>query len=439
MSKLAILGGPQAIRSPAGDMFDWPIITPRIEKRVLEVLRAGKMSDTDVTREFETAFAKWHGMKFALGHNNGTAALHAAMFGLGIGHGDEIICPSITYWASGLPALSLGGRVVFADIDPDTLCIAPADIERRITPRTRAIVAVHYCGMPCDMDRIMRLARCHKLSVIEDVSHAHGALYKGRLVGTFGDVSCFSLMSGKSFATGEAGILLTNSRRIYERAVLFGHYERHGGLTLRDLKAGAGLPWGGYKYRMHQLSSAVGVEQIRNYPAQMAEIDRAMNYFWDLLEGVPGIHAHRPPKGSGTTMGGWYAAHGLYRPGELGGLSVVTFCNAVQAEGAASVAPGCNRALHLHPVFNTCDIYREGHPTNCPRGVKTARTAVSLPVAESIQGRTFSVPWFKHYRPQIIREYAEAFRKVAENYRRLLPRDRKTQKIQGGWSTSFRR
>src|SRR5260370_42237077 len=114
-------------------------------------------------------------------------------------------------------------------------------------------------------------------------------------------------MSRKSFAIGEGGMLLTNDRAAYEWAIAFGHYERHGDLTLDDLVAGRGLPLGGYKYRMHQLSSAVGRIQIKNYPSQMAEIDQAMNRFWDLLEDVPGIRPHRPPRASALTKGGWYA------------------------------------------------------------------------------------------------------------------------------------
>jgi len=433
MKKLALVGGPKVVKSRPGDIFKWPIITPAIEKRVLDVLRRGAMSDTDITQEFEKVYARWYGMRYALGHNNGTAALHAAMFGLKIGHGDEIICPSITYWASCLPVLSLGGTIVFADIDPDTLCIDPKDLARRITRRTKAVVVVHYCGMPCDMDAIMKIARKYKIAVIEDVSHAHGSLYKGKLTGTFGDVAGFSLMSGKSFAVGEAGILLTNDRRIYERAIVFGHYERHNQLTLKELKAGAGLPWGGYKYRMHQLSAAVGIEQVKNYPKQMAEIDKAMNYFWDLLKGVPGIHAHRPRKGSGNTMGGWYSARGLYRGEELGGLSISRFCEAVRAEGG-SASPGCNFVLHRHPLLNSVDVYGEGRPTrlaNLPRGVDIRQQQGSLPVSEGIQERVLTIPWFKKYRPKIIRQYADAYRKVAENYTSLLAGDKKTKTVSG--------
>ena len=440
MNKLSILGGAKAVQSDPGDMFTWPIITKEIEDAVLGVLRKGNMSGTDVTRKFEKEYASWLGMKYALGFNNGTAAVHGAMFGVGIGKGDEIICPSITYWASCIPVFSLGGTVIFAEIDPDTLCIDPEDIEKRVTERTKAIIVVHYTGMPADMDKIMKIARKHNLKVIEDASHAHGALYKGKMVGTIGDVSAFSLMSGKSFPCGEAGIMCTNDQGTYERALAFGHYERHGDIKLEDIKKGAGLPWGGYKYRMHQLSSAMGLIQLKNYPKQMAEIDKAMNYFWDILERTPGIKAHRPTKGSKTTKGGWYAPLGLYYSEELERLSVSRFCEAVRAEGVSECHPGCNMALHLHPIFNEIDVYKDGKPTRIAHSSKDIRQAEgSLPVSESIQWRVFSIPWFKHYRPEIIKEYALAFRKVAKNYKALLAKDRGNKEDLGAWGLTARR
>ena len=438
---LALLGGPKAVQSEPGDLFAWPIITPEAEEAVLAVLRAGRMSNLDVTLQFEAEFAQWLGLRYALAHNTGTAALHGAMFGLGIGAGDEIICPSVTYWASCLPVYSLGGTVVFADIDPVTLCIDPNDIEKRISPRTKAIIVVHYTGYPCEMDTILAIARRHKVAVIEDCSHAHGALYKGRTVGTMGDVAAFSLMSGKSFPIGEGGILVTNNRLIYERAALFGHYERAADITDPDLAAGAGLPWGGYKYRMHQLSSAVGRVQLKSYPQRMADIDDAMNRFWDRLEGVSGIRPHRPPKGSGLTMGGWYFPVGLYHPEELGGLSVARFVEALAAEGVPT-GVGCNRALHMHPLFNTVDVYNQGKPTriaNLPSGVDIRQPKGSLPVAEGLQEHVFQIPWFKHYRPAAIEEYAAAVRKVARSYRELLAGDTGAKSDSGEWGLTRRR
>jgi dTDP-4-amino-4,6-dideoxygalactose transaminase len=420
MSKLAIHGGEKAVQSEPGDSFRWPIITEEDEQAVLEVLRAGAMSGWDVTKAFEEEFAAWHGARFALAHNTGTAALHSAMFACGVGRGDEIIGPSLTYWASSLPALSLGATIVFAEVDPETLTLDPNDIAHRITPRTKAIIPVHYCGYPCDMDPIMAIAQRHGVKVIEDVSHAHGGLYKGRLLGTIGHIGAMSCMSGKSLAIGEGGMLITDDSELYERAVAFGHYERHATLENPELRRLAGYPLGGHKYRMHQLSSAVGRVQLRHYADRMAEIQKAMNAFWDALDGVPGIRAHRPTRDSGSTMGGWYAAHGLYHPEELGGLDVHRFCEAVRAEGSSTSA-GANTLMHLHPVLNEADIYSDGRPTRIaftesdvrqPRG--------SLPVTEATVERTYSIPWFKRFRPEIIAEHALAFRKVAEHADTLL-------------------
>lgn len=434
--KLALLGGKPAIQSPSPDIFSWPIISKEDEDAVLAVLRRGGMSSTDVTMQFEKEFAQWHRRKLALGFHNGTAALQAAMYGCKVGVGDAIICPSLTYWASCLPAYSLGATVVFADVDPETLCIDPKCVERLINSRTKAIVAVHYCGYPADMDSIMAIARKHKLKVIEDVSHAQGGMYKDRMVGNFGDVGAMSLMSGKSFATGEAGVFVTDDREIYDRALAFGHYDRYapGNVETDELKTSAGLPLGGYKYRVHQLSSALARVQLKYYDERAAEIRRAMNYFWDGLEGVAGIRPHRPPKDSGSSMAGWYAPKGLYRPEELGGLSVTRFCEAVRAEGVPECGPGANKPLHLHPLFNTVDVYGHGKPTRVAHvSADDLEPKGSLPVSEKIGAFVYSIPWFKHYRRDIIDRYVDAFRKVAENHEELLESDSGNPPDIGGW------
>ena len=421
-TQLAINGGPQAVQANAGDLFDWPIITAQDEEAVLEVLRAGKMSALDVTLQFEEEFAAFHGVKYALATNNGTASLHSAMFGCGVGVGDEVIVQSPTLWASAMPAFSLGGTVVFADIDADTLTLDPRDVERQISPRTRAIVVVHYFGYPADMDAIMDIASRRGVKVIEDVSHAHGGLCNGRRVGTIGDVGAMSVMSEKSLAIGEGGMLITDDRDIYERAVAFGHYERTGWMSDRtrhrienpDLEKLARMPLGGYKYRMHQLSAAVGRVQLEHYPQRMEQIQRSMNCFWDRLDGVPGLRAHRPPADSGNSMGGWYAPHGLFVPEELDvPVDLDRFCEAVRAEGA-TCNPGMNELLHLHPVFNEADIYGHGRPTRIAHSERDVRqSAGSLPVSERMADRVYFIPWFKHYRPETIEEHARAFEKVA--------------------------
>jgi dTDP-4-amino-4,6-dideoxygalactose transaminase len=288
------------------------------------------------------------------------------------------------------------------------------------------------------MEAIMAIAGKHNLAVLEDCSHSHGGLYRGRKTGTFGDVAAFSLMSAKSFPIGEGGMLATNDRRVYERAIAFGHYARHKEfLTLPDIKVAAGVPWGGYKYRLNQLCSAIGREQLKSFDAQMAEIDRAMNLFWDLLEDVPGIRAHRTPKDSGNTMGGWYNPLGHYYADELGGLSITRFCQALQAEGVEDCQPGCNLALHTHPLFRDLDVYGEGRPAALSDASRQPENPEeTLQVSAGIQLKVFKVPWFRRYRDRAIQIYAEAFRKVVDNHGELLPEDPGNPQNLGSWGTS---
>ena len=436
MSELAIFGGEKAVVKINESMKEWPIYTSEEEEAVLEVLRRKNMSGVDITMKFEEEFAKWMGTKYALGFNNGTSSLMAAMYGVGIKKGDEVICPTITYWASCTQAMTMGASLVFANVDPDTLCIDPEDIKRKITPRTKAIIAVHYLAHPCDMDAIMAIAKEHNLKVIEDVSHAQGGKYKGRMLGTIGDVAGMSLMTGKSFAIGEAGMLVTNDKSIYEHAIALGTYERftEDRIECEDIRPLVGLPLGGYKFRMHQMSSAVGLVQIKYYDERCEEIRKAMNYFWDLLEGVPGIRAHRTNELEGSTMAGFYAPHGIYKREELGGLSITRFCEAVRAEGVEECAPGCNAPLHTHPLFRVADVYGDGMPTRIANAKSDVRDMDNnLTPALSISNSIFWVPWLKKYVPSEIEKYALAYKKVAMNYKELIEGDTGDSDSIGSW------
>jgi len=234
------------------------------------------------------------------------------------------------------------------------------------------------------------------------------------------------------------GFTLTgpNDQEIYDRAVAFGHYERYAEtIPTKSLQPYAGLPLGGFKHRMHQMSSAMGRVQLRSYDKRCAEIRKALNYFWDQLEGVPGLVAHRVDESTGSNMAGWYGCHGIYRAKELGGLSVTQFCRAVSAEGALGVGPGCNQALHTHPVFNEADIYHQGKPTRIANSTRDLRQPLgSLPVSERIGHEVYFIPWFKHFRPEVIDEYVAAFRKVAGNAEELRADDPGDPSNLGGWN-----
>ena len=412
--KPVILGGAPVIENPPADLFNWPVVTKEHEDAVLDVLRRGAMSGLDVTRRFEAEFSAWQGRRRALCCNNGTSALLGAMWACGVGAGDEIICPSVTYWASALPAFNLGATVVFADIDPESLCIAPGDIERRITDRTKAIIAVHYLGHPAEIDAIISIGKRHGIKVIEDFSHAQGGFYKGKRVGSWGDAGASSLMSGKSFAIGEAGILVTDDNEIYEKAVAFGHYERGPELTDEWLSSYGGLPMGGFKHRIHQMSSAMGRVQLKYYDKQAAEIRAAIDYFWSCLRGVKGFRAHKIDPALGD-MSGWYIPYGHYDPGAFGGLPATAVAAALAREGIEAAA-GANKPLHKHPLFHTADIYGHGKPTRIANSGWDVRAGdASLPVSEGICERLLSVPYFKRFDEAWIARYAEAYARIFES------------------------
>lgn len=420
MEKLALLGGTPAITHPSPELFDWPIIGEEDEAAALDVIRHHSYSGTDITEQFQQEFASWLGIRHALCFCNGTASLSAAMFAIGLGAGDEIICTTKTYWASISQALMFGAVPVFCNID-DNLSMDPNDIERCISSRTKAIMVVHYQGYPSDMDPIMAIAHKYNLKVIEDCSHAQGGLYKGKRLGTFGDIGAMSLMSMKSFSAGELGILVTNNREYYERAIAFGHYERNNANYIQEsdeLKPYANIALGGIKGRANQVCTALARVQLKYYDERIAEIRKAMNYFWDLLKGVPGIRAIRVDESTGSNMGGWYSPHGLYVIEEMDGLPVSRFCEAIRAEGF-KCWDGANYCLHTHPYFQTFDFFNLGKPTRIAFAERDVRE-LDKACIPSEKKLCFSVPWFKKYVPEIIEEYAAAFIKVAKNHKQLL-------------------
>lgn len=449
MSKLAILGGTPVLSKYPEELFHWPIVNDAMRQAQLDVLNSGNMSGTDIAQRFETEFAKWQGRKYALGHNNGTSSLTAAMYGLGVTAGDEVICTSVTYWASCLGALQLGASVIFCDIDEESLQMSPEDFEAKITPRTKLVVVVHYMAHPCDMDRIMAIARKHGIKVLEDVSHAQGGHYKGRLLGTFGDAAAMSLMSCKSFAIGEGGMMVTDDFEVYRRAVRFGHYDRIPAVYKpEEYESTKILPFGGAKNRMHQISAAIGLEQLKKYDGEKAEIDRAMKYFWNGVKDVKGIRWIYP-KDEGSDKSGWYASRFHYDSEAFGGVSNTVFTKALNCEvgggntpnGTDSYESGCNFPLHLSSVFYDVDIYGYGKPAARffrKDDLNPKDLTGTLPVAEGINAKLLGEPWFKHFDKPLIDKYIEAMHKVADNYQELLSINSDASRV-GGVALSHRK
>ena len=238
-------------------------------KAVVEVLKSDFLTTGPAIAEFEKRVADYVGAKYAVAIANGTAALHAACFAAGIGEGDEVITTPITFAASSNCVLYCGGTPVFADIRPDTYNIDPDDIERKITDRTKAIIAVHFTGQPCEMEQIHEIARKHNLVVIEDGAHALGAEYKGKKVGSLSDMTTFSFHPVKHITTGEGGMIVTDNVKLYERLKLF----RTHGITREEhlLKKNDG-PWYyeqldlGYNYRITDFQCALGSSQLKKLP-----------------------------------------------------------------------------------------------------------------------------------------------------------------------------
>ncbi|MEM1659619.1 MAG: DegT/DnrJ/EryC1/StrS family aminotransferase [Candidatus Bathyarchaeia archaeon] len=243
-----------------------PINAPQIGEEeitaVIEVLRSGvlthSLGEGPMVKKFEDAFAKFVEAKYAFAVNNGTAALHMAILAVGIEPGDEVIIPSFTFVATAEAVVLAGGRPVFVDIDPATYNISPCEIEKAITPKTKAIVAVDLYGTPADLKHIREIAEKYGLKVIEDAAQAHGAVYRGKPVGYYADVTCWSFYASKNMTTGEGGMVTTNDPDVAEKLKLIrSHGEKEKYLSVML----------GHNYRMSELQAAIGYVQLTKLPS----------------------------------------------------------------------------------------------------------------------------------------------------------------------------
>lgn len=234
-----------------------PVIGKEEEKLVLDGLRSGWISSSGkYIHEFESAFANFCDVKYGVAVSNGTAALHLALVASGVGPGDEVIVPSMTFVATGNAVAYTGAKPVFVDSETETWNIDPEKIKEKINRRTRGIIPVHLYGHPADMGLILSIAQKYDLFVIEDAAEAHGALYKGKKVGSLGDVACFSFFANKVITTGEGGMIVTNNKLLAEKMRM---YRDHGSSKKRKYYH----PHLGYNYRMTNLQAAIGIAQLK--------------------------------------------------------------------------------------------------------------------------------------------------------------------------------
>jgi len=269
-------------------------------RAVAKVLRSPFLTQGPAVKEFENTLAKYAGARYCVAFSNGTAALHGAYFAAGFAKGDEVIVPALTFAATGNAALYLGAKPVFADIDASSGNIDVEDASRKITKRTKGIVAVDYAGLPADLHSVRSLAKKRELVFIEDAAQGLGASYKGRKLGTQADMTMFSFHPVKSITTGEGGAILTNSKAYFDKLLVF----RTHGLTRdpKKLKATSHAAWHqemqllGYNYRLTDIQAALGMSQMKKLDRFVKARRVAARRYFDLLEDVPGIAL--PPRAS---------------------------------------------------------------------------------------------------------------------------------------------
>lgn len=354
--------------------FHQPDIGSEEIEAVVRTLRSGWLTTGPETRAFEQAFAEFVGARHAIAVNSGTAALHLALDAIGLKAGDEVLVPAMTFAATAEVVLYFNARPVLIDCDPETLNIDPGLLEASITPRTRAIIPVHVAGQPCDMDRILEIARRRNLHVIEDAAHAIPARWRGRLVGTLSDITCFSFYATKTITTGEGGMITTDNDAYAERMRIM---SLHGISRNAWNRYTADGSWyyeilhPGYKYNMTDIAAAIGSEQLRK-----------AERFWCLRQslaraydrGLADIPEIQVPRVREDLQHAWH----LYIV-QLA-LETCTLDRARLVDLLKQHNIGCSVhfiPLHLHPYYRDTFGYRPG---DFPQAYATYQRVVSLPL-----------------------------------------------------------
>ena len=269
------------------------------EKALAEVIRSHWWGLGPKTEEFEKKFSEYIGTGSAVGLNSGTSALHLAVDSLGVGQGDEVIMPSMTFISCAHSVVYCGGVPVFADVNPNTITLDPRDVEKKITARTKAIMAVHYAGHPCDMQEILRIADSHNIPVIEDCAHSAGAEYKNRKTGSIGSVGCFSFHPVKNIATGDGGMLTTDDPEVADAV----RTKRWLGITkttwdryAAPARQGGQPSWAyevnvlGYKYHMNDIQAALGLVQLSRLEKTNSRRSLIAKFYRDELSRIDSVN-----------------------------------------------------------------------------------------------------------------------------------------------------
>ncbi|VVB60735.1 Aspartate aminotransferase [uncultured archaeon] len=413
-NKLAIFGGKRTVDIDEPH-YVWPPITEKTKEAVLKQLdeSISIYDKSGIIDKLENKFSDYYGKKHALLTNSGTSAIHSMYVGADLKPNDEIICPAYTFFATVTPLFFTGATPILVDSNEDGN-ISPEAIKEKINKNTKGIVVTHMWGMPCDMAPIQKIAKDYDLLLFEDASHAHGAKYRSKTVGSFGDASAFSLQAQKTLTGGEGGVLLTNNENIYYRALLLGHYNKRCKQEIpkehplyKFAVTGMGL-----KLRIHPIAAAIANEQFDDLDRILANRRNIAKKMAIELGNLPGISAPVVPDRVEPT---WYAFIMQYKPEELEGLPIEKFYDALIAEGCKELdRPTSTCPLNYHPLFqNPKNLF----PTY--KG-KVKYCKGDFPKAEKFHENSLKLPVWHDPNDEIVDLYIDSFKKVTENYEDLL-------------------
>ena len=384
----------------------WPYFEADEIEAATAVLRSGNVNywTGQEGRQFETEFAQSVGTKYSICVANGTVALELALLALGIGRGDEVITTARTFIASASCIVMRGARPVCVDVDPDSQNITAETIRHAITPRTKAIIAVHLAGWPCDMDEILNLAAEYDLRVIEDCAQAQGAKYKGRPVGSLGHVAAFSFCQDKIMTTGgEGGMLTTNNPEVWERAWSFkDHGKSHD--AVYNHEHGEGFRWlhesFGTNWRMTEMQAALGRVALAKVPRWVETRRRHANTLTKALSGLPSL---RIPTVPDSVHHAYYKYYAFLRPEMLrDGWDRNGIMQAIKAEGVPCFVGSCSEiylekafvARRKHPRLPVAKLLGETslmflvHPTLSDEHIAVTCQAIESVIAKAVKSST---------------------------------------------------
>ncbi len=415
--RLAILGGEQAC--PTGTVQPWPPIDDIDREMVMASLEQDIHTFGPNCQEFEKEFAEWSGNKYAITTNSGTASLHMCVAACDCGPGDEVIVPAYSWSSSVTCVLHHNAIPVFVDLDFDTINIDVDKIEEAITPRTKAIIAVHLHGLAVNMDKVLQVARRHNVKVIEDACQAHGATFNGKKVGTMGDCAAFSLNQNKCLCSGEGGFFVTDDEDMNFRArQLWSFGETRTPAESRDYHAYA-LGW---MYRNNDLTAAFGRAQLTKLDGYLAQQKENAARLTECLQEIAYLIPPTEPEGHEHT---WYNYTTRFDMEALGHADDAAdfrdkLVKAFKAEGVET-GVWQSYILPRMTVFQAKNGYGFGCPWSCPHAAEVDYSPEQYPVAEKHANTHtgMTVPLRAPNRPDVAEKTAAGFRKVMENLDQL--------------------